>query len=114
MGHELRRSETLRITKSTDCRRCLTFPLGAYFYCADGEHVGQPEISSAPEVLDSCLQSVDVVVGRLGREISTGSTDQPPRPPTELTHGDPGKANTPPATSTLHVHVGGSLRHQPT
>ena len=69
IGHELRRSETLRITRSTDCRRCLTFPLGAYFYWAHGEDVGQTEISSAPEVLDSCLQSVDMVVSRLGQEV---------------------------------------------
>ena len=46
-------------------------PLGAYFYWAHGEDVGLTEISSAPEVLDSCIQSVDMVVSRLGQEVWT-------------------------------------------
>ena len=71
IGHELRRSETLLITKSTGCRRCLTFPLGAYFYWAHDEDVGQTEISSVSGILDACLQSVDMVVGRLRQEVWT-------------------------------------------
>ena len=47
----------------------LLFPLDAYFGRAHGEDVGQTEISSAPEVLDACLQSVDMVVSRLRQEV---------------------------------------------
>ena len=66
-GHELRRSETLLITKSTDCRRCLTFPLGAYFYWAHGGDVGLTEASSAPEVLDPAFKASTCCLAASGR-----------------------------------------------
>ena len=69
MGHELRYGKALLITTGWPDDQLLKFPVDAYFDHLLYAWGGTGQGASVADVLDACMDSVDMVVSRLRQEL---------------------------------------------